>query len=75
MFSRREWRRYKQAEGRLRESIQARAYLPAHTYPRREGDLRVMQIFHDVYGIPKPGAKAAIRRWWGWLNRGGPYVG
>jgi hypothetical protein len=50
-----ERREYRQAEGRIRESIQLKDILPDHTYPRKEEDLQTIQRYHTRYGVPDMG--------------------
>ncbi len=60
-------RAYREAEGRLRESIALRGEgFWRHTYPGREADLETMRAFHAAHGVPPSGF---IRRLW-WRLRG-----
>lgn len=60
-------REYRNAEARLKASIEQRRYDPGHTYPGREEDLATMTDYHRHHGIPPAGAVAGL--WWSLKKR------
>jgi hypothetical protein len=53
---------YREAEGRLRESIRLRGFGLPHTYPLHEQDLGTMRDYHEQIGEIPP--SNVLRAWW-----------